>query len=54
MDTLATGPSINAAGAGFPDATGSTSVGRLAYLRQSYSSRGISAEASDLYILMCR
>ena len=50
MDTSATGPSINAAGAGFPDTTGSTSVGRLAYLRQSYSSRGISAEASDLIL----
>ena len=49
-DTLASGPSINATGAGFPDTTGNTSVDRLAYLRQSYLSRGISAEASDLML----
>ena len=38
MDTSATGPSINAIEAGFPDATGSTSAGHLTYLRQSYLS----------------
>ena len=41
---------INATGIGLPDATRSTSIGRLAYLRQSYASRGISAEASDLML----
>ena len=49
-DTSTSGPGINATGAGISDATGSTSVGRLAYLRQSYSSREISAQASDLML----
>ena len=34
----------------YVDATGSTSVGRLAHLRQSYSSQRTSAEASDLML----
>ena len=49
-DSSTSGPGINAAGAGISDATGSTSVGHLAYLRQSYSSRGISAQALDLML----
>ena len=49
-DSSTSRPGINATGAGLPDATGSTSIGRLAYLRQSYASRGISAEASDLML----
>ena len=49
-DTSATGPGINATGARISDATGNTPVDRLAYLRQSYSSRGISAQASDLML----
>ena len=49
-DTSTSGPGINATGAGISDVTESTSIGCLAYLRQSYSSRGISAQASDLML----
>ena len=37
-DSSTSRPCINATGAGLPDATGSTSIDRLAYLRQSYAS----------------
>jgi len=45
---------INASGAGFSDAAGSAPVDRLAYLRQSYASRGISPQGSDLMLASWR
>jgi len=41
-NSLTTGSSINATGTRISNATGNAPVGRLAYLRQSYTSRGIS------------
>jgi len=38
INTSSTRPGSNATGARVPDAAGGTSTGRLAYLRQSYSS----------------
>ena len=53
-NSSATRSGINATGAGIPDATGSTPAGRLAYLRQSYASRGISPQGSDLMLASWR
>ena len=39
---------INATGIGLPDATRSTSIGRLAYLRQSYATRARRLQTSCL------
>jgi len=50
----ATGSSINATGAKISDATGSAPVGRLAYLRQSYTSRRDSLQRSDLMLASWR
>ena len=49
-----TGSDINAIGTGLPDAAGSSSVGRLAYLRQSYASRRISSQGTDLMLASWR
>ena len=43
-----------ASGSGVPNETGSSSTDRLAYLRQSYSSQGLSSEASDLMLASWR
>ena len=53
-DPTTAGSSVNASGGGLSDATGSTPVGRLAYLRESYASRGLSSQASDLMLLSWR
>ena len=45
-DSSPTRPSSDANGAGVPNATRSAPVDRLAYLRQSYASRGISSQSS--------
>ena len=45
---------INATGARISDATGSAPVDRLACLRQSYTSRGISSQGSDLMLASWR
>ena len=47
-------PGINAIGTGVSDATGSASNGRLVYLRQSYTSRGISSQGADLMLASWR
>ena len=47
-------PSGNASGARIFDATRSATTIRLAYLRQSYSSRGLSPQASDLMLASWR
>ena len=52
-DTSPTRPSSNASGAGIFDAARSATTG-LAYLRQSYSSRGLSPQASDLMLASWR
>ena len=39
---------------GVPNETGSSSTDGLAYLRQSYSSQGLSSEASDLMLASWR
>ena len=43
-----------ASGSGVPDEIESSSTNRLAYLRQSYSSQGLSSEASDLMLVSWR
>ena len=53
-DSSTTRPDINAIGAGFSDATRSAPTGHLAHLRQSYSSPGISPQASDLMLASWR
>ena len=53
-DTSPTRPSSNASGAGIFDAARSATTSRLAYLRQSYSSRGLSPQASDLMLASWR
>ena len=45
VDTSSTRSGGNATGTRVPDATRGTSTGRLAYLRQSYSSQGFSSQA---------
>ena len=49
-----TGSGSIANGSGVPDETGSSSTDCLAYLRQSYSSQGLSSEASDLMLASWR
>ena len=48
------GSGNTANGSGVPDETGSSSTDCLAYLRQSYSSQGLSSEASDLMLASWR
>ena len=54
VDTSSTRSGGNATGTRVPDATRGTSTGRPAYLRQSYSSRGFSSQASDLMLASWR
>ena len=49
-----TRPSSIASGSGVPDETGSSSTDRLAYLRESYTSQGLSSEASNLMLASWR
>ena len=53
-DSSTTRPGVNATGARIPDATGSTSTDCLAYLRQFYTSRGISPQGTDLMLASWR
>ena len=53
-DSSATRPGINAIRPEISNATRSPSVGRLACLRESYSSQGISPQASDLMLASWR
>ena len=53
-DTSPTRPGSDATGTRIPDAARGAPTGRLAYLRQSYSSRGFSGQASDLMLASWR
>ena len=49
-----TGPDIEPLQSGIHNATGDSDTGRMAYLRESFSSRGISAQASGLLLASWR
>ena len=51
---ISTRPGYTANGPGFSDEAGGPSTDRLAYLRQSYSSQGLSSEASSLMLASWR
>ena len=48
--TTTTGPNNDTIRSGIPDASRNSIIDRLAYLRESYTSKGFSSEASDLML----